>query len=452
MNAPFQHRFLPHTASDEKAMLEAIGVEKVQDLFATIPASIRGRDLQIPGPLSEAELLEQMQQAADHNETTARLFLGSGAYEHFIPSVVWSLASRGEFLTAYTPYQPEVSQGTLQAAFEYQSLICELLAMDAANSSIYDGASALAEAVLMANRIKKRDRILLPETLHPAYARVVRTYVEPVGIRVDTVPMKEGIINPDALTSMLQEPASGVVVQQPNFPGRLEPVSDLEKIVHDAGSLLIASVYPTACAVLAPPGEYGADIACGEGQPLGLPLSFGGPYLGFLACAQKYIRQMPGRLIGQTKDIEGEIGYVLTLQTREQHIRREKSTSNICTNQFLCALASAIYLSTVGRQGLAEVARQCVQKSHILFEKLIALEGVEIPYPGDFFNEFVIRTSRPASEVLQGLEKRGIIGGLDLGRYQEEWAKDILVCATETRKPADLEEYAAALQEVLKES
>ncbi len=452
MNAPFQHRFLPHTACDEKAMLEAIGVDKVQDLFATIPASIRGRDLQIPGPLSEAELLEQMQQAADRNETRARLFLGGGAYEHFIPSVVWCLAGRGEFLTAYTPYQPEVSQGTLQAAFEYQSLICELLAMDAANSSIYDGASALAEAVLMANRIKKRDRILLPETLHPAYARVVRTYVEPVGIRVDTVPMKDGIINPDALTSMLQEPASGVVVQQPNFPGRLEPVFDLEKIVHEAGSLLIASVYPTACAVLAPPGEYGADIACGEGQPLGLPLSFGGPYLGFLACAQKYIRQMPGRLIGQTKDIEGEIGYVLTLQTREQHIRREKSTSNICTNQFLCALASAIYLSTVGRQGLAEVARQCVQKSHILFEKLTALDGVQAPYPGDFFNEFVIRTSRPASEVLQGLEEREIIGGLDLGRYREEWAKDILVCATETRKPTELEEYAAALQEVLKES
>lgn len=449
LNRPSQHRFLPHTERDRAEMLRSIGGGTVEELFQAIPAAIRNRSFELPPPLSEAELLDEMGRFAGANRTGAKLFLGAGAYEHFIPSMVWSLAGRGEFATAYTPYQPEVSQGTLQAAFEYQSLICELLAMEVSNSSLYDGASALAEAALMANRIVRKDRVLAPATLHPAYRQVLQTYLQGIGVAVETIPSQGDRIDQEALASLLKQPATAVIVQHPNFFGQLEPVFDLAEQAHAAGALLIASVYPISCGVLAPPGEYGADIACGEGQSLGLPLAYGGPYFGFLATRQKYVRQMPGRLIGQTKDVEGRTGYVLTLQTREQHIRREKSTSNICTNQFLCALAASIYLAAMGKQGLPEVARQCVRKSHELRDRLVELEGVEQRGNGPFFNEFVIATPLPAREVLEGLRREGIVGGYPLGCCDPQREKEFLVCVTETRSRQERERYVETLRALL---
>ena len=430
-------------------MLQSIGVASVEELFEAIPEAIRHEERTSFGALSESQLISEMSRLAEKNRTGGKLFLGAGAYEHFTPSIVWALAGRGEFATAYTPYQPEVSQGTLQAAFEFQSLMCELLAMEVVNSSLYDGGSALAEAVLMANRIVRRNRVLIPATLHPAYRQVVETYVQSIGIELVTVPERGGRMEPVALEALLKEPATAVVVQQPNFLGQLEPAAELSEKAHAAGALLIAVAYPVACGVVAPPGEYEADIACGEGQSLGLPLAYGGPYFGFLASRQKFVRQMPGRLIGRTTDLEGRTGYVLTLQTREQHIRREKSTSNICTNQFLCALAAAIHLSALGKQGIAEVARQNVLKSHYLKDLLGALPGVESVCEGPFFNEFVIRTPHPAKAVLAALRERDIVGGYDLSQAYPQRERQILVCVTETRSKRDLDEYAEAMRDFL---
>ena len=430
-------------------MLQSIGVASVEELFEAIPEAIRHEERTSFGALSESQLISEMSRLAEKNRTGGKLFLGAGAYEHFTPSIVWALAGRGEFATAYTPYQPEVSQGTLQAAFEFQSLMCELLAMEVVNSSLYDGGSALAEAVLMANRIVRRNRVLIPATLHPAYRQVVETYVQSIGIELVTVPERGGRMEPAALEALLKEPATAVVVQQPNFLGQLEPAAELSEKAHAAGALLIAVAYPVACGVVAPPGEYEADIACGEGQSLGLPLAYGGPYFGFLASRQKFVRQMPGRLIGRTTDLEGRTGYVLTLQTREQHIRREKSTSNICTNQFLCALAAAIHLSALGKQGIAEVARQNVLKSHYLKDLLGALPGVESVCEGPFFNEFVIRTPHPAKAVLAALRERDIVGGYDLSQAYPQRERQILVCVTETRSKRDLDEYAEAMRDFL---
>jgi len=430
-------------------MLQSIGVASVEELFEAIPEAIRHGEKASFVALSESQLIGEMNRLAEKNRTGGKLFLGAGAYEHFTPSIVWALAGRGEFATAYTPYQPEVSQGTLQAAFEFQSLMCELLAMEVVNTSLYDGGSALAEAVLMANRIVRRNRVLIPATLHPAYRQVVETYVQSIGIELVTVPERGGRMEPVALEALLKEPATAVVVQQPNFLGQLEPAAELSEKAHAAGALLIAVAYPVACGVVAPPGEYEADIACGEGQSLGLPLAYGGPYFGFLASRQKFVRQMPGRLIGRTTDLEGRTGYVLTLQTREQHIRREKSTSNICTNQFLCALAAAIHLSALGKQGIAEVARQNVLKSHYLKDLLGALPGVESVCEGPFFNEFVIRTPHPAKAVLAALRERDIVGGYDLSQAYPQRERQILVCVTETRSKRDLDEYAEAMRDFL---
>ncbi len=450
MSRTRQPSYLPHTSEDRVDMLKAIGAASVEELFEAIPASIRGRALQLPEPLSEAQLLSEMRRFASANRTGGKLFLGAGAYEHFIPSAVWALVSRGEFLTAYTPYQPEVSQGTLQAAFEFQSLICELLGMEVANSSLYDGASALAEAALMANRLVRNNRVLVPATLHPAYRQVLETYVQSVGIALETIPASDGRIDLAALESLLKQPATAVIVQQPNFLGQLEEAVRIAALAHAVDALLIASVYPLSCGVVAPPGEYDADIACGEGQSLGIPLAYGGPYFGFLATRNKYVRQMPGRLIGQTTDLEGRIGYVLTLQTREQHIRRDKSTSNICTNQFLCALASSVYLCALGKEGLIEVSRQCLEKSRYLRDRLLKIQGVEPVFDDPFFNEFAIRTVRPAAEVLAALRERGIVGGYDLGQFDPERGREILVCVTETRTRADLDDYGCALEAILK--
>jgi glycine dehydrogenase subunit 1 len=388
-------------------MLKAVGARSLDDLFADIPKAQRDPPLHLPPPLSEPELLTELSTLAARNRAAGRMacFLGGGAYHHFIPSVVGQIMSRGEFLTSYTPYQPEVSQGTLQTAFEFQSLVCELLGMEVANAGMYDGASALAEACLMAAAITGRRRIAVLETVHPHYEAVVRTYAAGRGLAVEQV-AAEGL--------RLTEEHACLVVQQPNFFGYLEDVEALGQAAHAAGTLDVAVAEPVSLGLLRPPGEYGADIAVGEGQPLGIPLSFGGPYLGLFACRQEHVRQMPGRIVGRTRDAEGRTGYVLTLQTREQHIRRERATSNICTSEQLVALAATVYLCTMGKQGLRRVAELCYHKAHYAAERIAGLPGYSLPLEGAFFNEFVVGCPRPVAELNQALLEQGILGGLNV--------------------------------------
>ena len=399
--------YIANTEADQRAMLKTVGARSLDDLFADIPKAQRDPPLHLPPPLSEPELPTELSTLAARSRAAGLMacFLGGGAYHHFIPSVVGQILSRGEFLTSYTPYQPEVSQGTLQTAFEFQSLVCELLGMEVANAGMYDGASALAEACLMAAAITGRRRIAVLETVHPHYEAVVRTYAAGRGLAVEQV-KAEG-------PKMTEEHAC-LVVQQPNFFGYLEDVEALGQAAHAAGALYVAVAEPVSLGLLRPPGECGADIAVGEGQPLGIPLSFGGPYLGLFACRQEYVRQMPGRIVGRTRDAEGRTGYVLTLQTREQHIRRERATSNICTSEQLVALAATVYLCAMGKQGLHRVAELCYHKAHYAAERIAGLPGYSLPLEGHFFNEFVVGCPRPVADLNQALLEQGILGGLDV--------------------------------------
>jgi glycine dehydrogenase subunit 1 len=399
--------YIANTEADRSAMLDAVGVHSLDDLFADVPQAHRDPVLSLPPPLSEPELLAELSAQARRNRAASETacFLGGGAYRHFIPSVVGQLLSRGEFSTSYTPYQAEISQGTLQAAFEFQSLVCELLGMDVANAGMYDGASALAEACLMAASITGRRRIALLDTVHPHYQAVVRTYASGRDLAVERV---------SAENLALTEEHACLAVQQPNFFGCLEDVDAPARAAHAAGALYVAVVEPVSLGLLRPPGEYEADIAVGEGQPLGVPLSFGGPYLGLFACRQEYVRHMPGRIVGRTRDIEGRTGYVLTLQTREQHIRRERATSNICTSEQLAALAVTIYLCAMGKQGLRRVAELCYHKAHYAAERIAALPGYSLPFEGLFFNEFVVGCPVPAAELNRALLEKGILGGIDV--------------------------------------
>ena len=419
-------------------MLERIGVASVDALFDDIPAQVRNPALTLPPPLSEPELAREMAQMAARNLSVAEMpcFLGAGAYRHFIPSVVDYVIRQGAFATAYTPYQPEISQGTLQSIFEFQSLVCELTAMDVANAGMYDGASALAEACLVAVRITGRQRLALLSTINPTYQRVVRTYAEGHALPVD-------VMEPDA--AALSEDHACLVVQQPNFFGYLEDVAALEKRAHDAGALYVVVPEAMSMGMLKPPGEYGADIVVAEGQPLGIPLSFGGPYVGLFATRQKHIRQMPGRLVGRTTDVDGRTGYVLTLQTREQHIRRERATSNICTNEQLAALAATVYLCALGKRGLRQVAELCYHKAHYAAEKIAALPGYSLPLPGTFFQEFVVRCPRPPRAVNAALLERGIIGGLDVSEQMEG---GMLLCVTEMNSREEIDGLVEALREI----
>lgn len=449
--------FIPHTASDARAMLDAIGVDSIEDLFDEIPAELRAEALEaVPAGQSEMAVSRLLRQRAAQ-DTQPLSFLGAGAYEHHIPAAVWELTTRGEFYTAYTPYQAEASQGTLQLLYEFQTMMAELMAMDVANASLYDGASALAEAVLMAvraNRKSKSRRILLPATVHPTYRQVVETIVRHQGIQLDVLDYDSNGGHLDA-ASLPGEPGdfTALVIPQPNFFGVLEEVDALTDWAQQHGALVIAVVNPTAMALLTPPGEWGsgagADIVCGEGQPLGAPLSSGGPYFGFMCCQQKHVRQMPGRIIGATTDLEGKTGYVLTLQAREQHIRRSKATSNICTNQGLLTTAATIYMSLLGPQGLRQTAAHSHGNSRALADKLCAIRGVERAFNRPGFHECVLRLPLPAGQVLAALNQRDILGGFDLSAAYPELGNAILVCATETKTEADLEQYAAALQEVL---
>ncbi len=445
-------RYIPNTHTDIQEMLEKIGVSSIEDLFVDIPKEVRvNGNLDLPEPMWEAQLLAHMEGLADKNETIKQntCFLGAGAYDHHIPSVVGHIVSRSEFYTSYTPYQPEVSQGTLQAMFEYQTMICELTGMHAANASMYDGATALAEAAKMACTVKSKDRILISKAVHPQSRKVLETYARFNGIDVVEFGYRDGQVAMDEVEQMLSEDTAAVIVQMPNFFGIVEELDELGELIHKKGALFIVSVDPISLSLLKPPAEYGADIVVGEGQSLGNPLNFGGPYVGFFATTKKLTRRMPGRIIGETMDEDGRRGYVLTLQTREQHIRREKATSNICSNQSLNALTAAVYMAVMGKEGLSEVGDLCLQKAHYAYDKLLQLDGVEPMFNAPFFKEFVVKVDRPVSELNRHLLSSDIIGGYDLGRDYPELEGGWLVAVTEKRTKEEIDMLAEKVGELL---
>ncbi|MBI3773444.1 MAG: aminomethyl-transferring glycine dehydrogenase subunit GcvPA [Gammaproteobacteria bacterium] len=449
--------FIPHTERDVQEMLAAIGASSIEQLFDEIPAELRIKGLtNIPAGMSEMEISRLMAERAA-GDALGLNFIGAGAYEHHIPAPVWDIATRGEFYSAYTPYQAEASQGTLQLLYEYQTMMASLTGMDVSNASLYDGASALAEAVLMAvraHRKSKSKRVLVPATLNPAYRKVVDTIVRHQGIELVEIPYcaEKGCTLPESLAKYAGTDIAALVIPQPNFFGVLEDVDALADWARTNGVLSIGVVNPTTLALLTPPGEWGGagtDIACGEGQPLGIPLSSGGPYFGFICCKQEHVRQLPGRIIGRTVDLDGKPGFTLTLQAREQHIRRSKATSNICTNQGLMVTAATIYMSLIGPEGLERVAAQSHANTNALVERLCKIRGVERVFNGTTFHESVLRLPQSAASVLEELSPRGIFGGYDLGRDFPELKNAILVCATETKTAADIERYATVLTEVL---
>jgi glycine dehydrogenase subunit 1 len=449
--------FIPHTADDVQAMLEAIGAPSIEDLFDEIPPALRISALQaLPEGLSEAQITRLMAARATQDPPLA-CFLGAGAYEHHIPAAIWEIVGRGEFYSAYTPYQPEASQGTLQVLYEYQSMMAGLTGLAVSNASLYDGASALAEALLMAvraNRKSKSRRILIPRTLHPLYRRAAHAIIHNQGLELLEVPYDPagGHTPVEALAPWAGQDIAALVIAQPNFFGVLEDVDALTDWAHQHNALAVAVVNPTALAVLKPPGQWGArgaDIACGDGQPLGAPLSSGGPYFGFLCCRQDLVRQMPGRLVGRTVDLDGKPGFTLTLQAREQHIRRSKATSNICTNQGLMVTAATLYLALLGPHGLEQVAACCHANTRALLEQLSAIPGVSPLFNRPLFHEAVLKLPRSAGAVLEALRTHGILGGLDLSGDYPELGDALLICATETKDAADLRAYATALAAVV---
>ena len=440
--------FVPNTVAQRERMLARIGVKSVEDLFQDVPASVRlERPLQVAGGLAEQDLVKHVKALAGKNGSLEEYtsFLGAGAYEHYIPAYVDQLLLRSEFYTAYTPYQPEISQGTLQAIYEYQTLVCELTGMDAANASMYDGASALAEAALMSCDATRRQKILVSQTVHPEYREVLRTYLLPRGVELSEVGYADGLTDLDALAAALKEDVAGVVLQVPNFFGGIEKAAEAVELAHAKGALAVVAVNPVALGLLKAPGDYGADIVVGEGQALGNPLNFGGPYLGFLACREKFVRRMPGRIVGATTDKNGKRGYVLTLQAREQHIRREKATSNICSNEALCALAFTLHLSGLGKDGLKQLANLNLQKAHYAAAEIAKLPGLSMAFASPYFHEFVIRTEISPAKLNEELLAERIIGGLDLSRFYPELDHHLLCCVTETKSKADIDRLVAGM-------
>ncbi len=438
--------FIVNTADEREEMLKAIGAASFEELLKDVPAEVRlKKPLDLNPPLDEPRVRNLLEGMASSNGSTADhvSFLGAGAYDHFIPAAVGTITSRSEFYTAYTPYQAEVSQGTLQAIYEYQSLICRLYGMDVANASMYDGATALAEAVLMAMNTTGRHQVVIAGQLHPNSISVLKTYLEAAGQEaIVQNALEDGIGSISSLRELVGQSTAAVVVQQPNFYGCLEEVEEIASIAHEKGALFVVSADPLSLGVLASPGSYGADIAVGEGQPLGTPQSFGGPYLGIFAVKKDFIRKIPGRLIGMTKDREGKDGFILTLQTREQHIRREKATSNICSNEALNALAAAVYLSLLGREGLREVASQSAQKAAYLSRKITAIPGFSLKFSKPFFREFVLETPIPAAEVVVRMLEKKVFAGYDLSPHGEN---GLLVAVTEKRTKEELDAFAASL-------
>jgi glycine dehydrogenase subunit 1 len=456
--------FIPHTPEDIAGMLQVIGVQSIEDLFDEIPGELRAGVLAVPPPMGEMEVGRLLGERAASDGRPLN-FIGAGAYEHHIPAPVWAIATRGEFYSAYTPYQAEASQGTLQLIYEYQSMICALTGMEVSNASLYDGASALAEACLMAvraNRAANSRRILLPRALNPTYAQVAKSIAGNQGIVFESVDFDHstGCTLLESVQPYAGQDVTALVLQQPNFFGNLEEIDELTDWAHRNRILLIAVVNPISLALLKPPGQWGAgtqgilgaDIVCGEGQPLGVPLASGGPYFGFMATRMQYVRQMPGRIVGRTLDVEGRPGFSLTLQAREQHIRRSKATSNICTNQGLMVTAATIYMALLGSKGLAQVAAASMQRTADLVARLSAIGGVRPAFTGHRFHEAVLLLDRPVAPVAAALARRGIFAGLDLGDRYPELGHALLVCATETKLDSDLDSYAAALTDVMKSS
>ena len=447
--------YIPHSDADRVAMLHTIGVDSVDKLFHDVPTAYRYPPLNLPSPISELEILQELQALSEENVDLNHVacFLGAGAYRHFIPSVVDFVISRSEFYTAYTPYQPEISQGTLQAIFEYQTMICALTGMEVSNASHYDGATSTAEAVIMALNVHRgqRRKVILSPAVHPQYRQVVRTYTQ--GMELTIVGDEELSINngPEELARLCDEQTACVIVQVPDFFGRVlhpDRLQALAQQVHRCGALLVAVVNPIALGLIQPPGAWGADIVVGEGQALGNPLSFGGPYLGFFACRMEHVRRSSGRIVGETVDLDGQRGYVLTLNTREQHIRRAKATSNICTNQSLNALAAAVYLAALGRWGLRRVAELCYHKAHYAAAQIAMLSGYTV-WSEEFFHEFVVRCPKPVAVINRYLlDEWGILGGYDLGQDYPELADHMLLCVTEVNSRQEIDDLVTALHEV----
>ncbi|MFC1543996.1 aminomethyl-transferring glycine dehydrogenase subunit GcvPA [Gemmatimonadota bacterium] len=449
-------RYAPSTTEEQEAMLRAIGVKRFEDLLQGVPEHLRmSAPIEIPEGLPEMESRRLVKRLASNSRGAADLtcFAGAGVYDHFIPSAVDPLVSRSEFTTAYTPYQSEVSQGTLQVIYEFQSLIAELMGMDVANASLYDGAHSLAEAMLLAHDIRKSPRMLVSDGINPYHRRVLETYAAGMDIELVYIPLgADGRTDTDALNKALKEPAAAFLFAQPNFSGCIEEAPALASLVRGADEkkppLMIVSVYPTSLGLLAPPGQWGADVAVAEGQSLGLPMSLGGPFLGLFAAKQEYIRRMPGRLIGRTVDRDGRLSYVLTLQTREQHIRRAKATSNICTNQGLFALWATVYMTLIGPEGLREVASSSAAKAHYLAGELTRIDGVDLTFPDTpFFNEFNLSLKSDPAAVLDRLVERGYLGGVNLTRFEVAYPGQLLVAVTERRTREQLDAFIDAFQE-----
>jgi glycine dehydrogenase subunit 1 len=440
--------YLPHTDADRRSMLAAIGAGSVEELFASVPRALLDPALELPAPLGEQDLVAELEGLAARNRPLSgwHSFLGAGVYRRFIPAIVRATVSRPEFYTAYTPYQAEASQGTLQTIFEFQSMICALTALDVANASLYDGATATAEAALLAVAHTGRTRVAVSDGLHPETLRVLDTYARGRGVSVDRIRLDDGLTLERTARDAVGNQHAAVVVAQPNFLGAVESLPPLAEAAHAAGALAVAAVDPIACAALLPPGEAGFDVAVGDGQPLGIPPSFGGPHVGFMAVRQELLRRLPGRLVGMTHDAAGERAFTLTLQTREQHIRREAATSNICTNHALMALAATVYMARMGGAGMRAVAEVSAQRAHHLAARLTELPGVSLAHPeAPFLWEFALRITGDVEQLVAALRRRGILAGLALGRFDRERDDQLLVCCTEMTPPAAIDAYVDAM-------
>ncbi|MGN0293892.1 MAG: aminomethyl-transferring glycine dehydrogenase subunit GcvPA [Lachnospiraceae bacterium] len=432
--------FIANTDKEQQEMLKEIGFDSFDALFSHIPNEVKVKELKLPSGLSEMEAYDRMEQLSEKNKIFRHIFRGAGAYHHYVPAIVGSVVSKEEFVTAYTPYQAEISQGILQSIFEYQTMICELTGMDVSNASVYDGATAAAEAVAMCKE-RKRTTAYVSAAVNPQVLSVIKTYCYGSGTPLEIIPEKDGVTDMEALKAALGENSACFYMQQPNYYGNIEDADALGVITHEAGARYIMGCSPISLALLKTPAECGADIAVGEGQPLGMELSFGGPYLGFMAATKKMMRKLPGRIVGETVDKEGKRAYVLTLQAREQHIRREKASSNICSNQALCALTAGVYMAALGEAGMRQVAELCVSKAHYLQDVLVKA-GLQVKYQQPYFHEFVTTSSVKAEIILAALEKEGILGGLPLNDY------DILWCATEKNTKAEMDQTAGIVKEV----